>query len=119
MTDTNILQHLLHQRMQECHAMLSNLLCCQKFGFDGSLHCELPELHGIYAISTRDATVGSYVRAGRTKEGLGGLRQRIYRNHYVLVGSRRMFEEMNSAINANRLRPVIDKTFAFEEAAEA
>ena len=31
----------------------------------------------------------------------------------ILVGSRRMFEEMNKAIEGNRLKPVIDKTFAF------
>jgi NADPH:quinone reductase-like Zn-dependent oxidoreductase len=37
----------------------------------------------------------------------------------ILVGSRRMFEEMNSAIEGNRLKPVIDKTFAFHEAPEA
>lgn len=37
----------------------------------------------------------------------------------ILVGSRRMFEEMNSAIEANELKPVIGKTFAFAEAREA
>jgi len=37
----------------------------------------------------------------------------------ILVGSRQMFEEMNKAIKTNRLKPVIDKTFAFKEAAEA
>lgn len=34
----------------------------------------------------------------------------------VFVGSRQMFEEMNRAISANQMRPVVDKTFAFEEA---
>jgi NADPH:quinone reductase-like Zn-dependent oxidoreductase len=37
----------------------------------------------------------------------------------ILIGSRRMFEEMNSAIVGNRLKPVIDRTFAFKEASEA
>jgi len=37
----------------------------------------------------------------------------------ILVGSRRMFEEMNAAIESNRLKPVIDKTFAFKEVSEA
>src|SRR5215216_5957444 len=37
----------------------------------------------------------------------------------IFVGSRRMFEDMNRAIEANRLKPVIDKTFAFEEVHEA
>jgi NADPH:quinone reductase-like Zn-dependent oxidoreductase len=35
------------------------------------------------------------------------------------VGSRRMFEDMNRAIEANRMKPIIDKTFAFEEVREA
>src|SRR2546423_374549 len=37
----------------------------------------------------------------------------------VFVGSREMFEEMNRAIEANQLRPVIDRTFSFAEAREA
>jgi len=37
----------------------------------------------------------------------------------ILVGSRKMFEDMNSAIEANKLKPVIDKTFGFEEVREA
>jgi NADPH:quinone reductase-like Zn-dependent oxidoreductase len=37
----------------------------------------------------------------------------------VFVGSRRMFAEMNAAISANQMRPVIDRTFRFEEAREA
>lgn len=37
----------------------------------------------------------------------------------IFVGSRQMFEDMNSAIEAGKLKPVIDKTFAFEEAREA
>lgn len=37
----------------------------------------------------------------------------------IFVGSRRMFEDMNRAITVNRLRPVIDKTFAFAQARKA
>jgi len=37
----------------------------------------------------------------------------------ILVGSRRMFEEVNKAVECNRLKPVIGKTFTFQEAAEA
>jgi NADPH:quinone reductase-like Zn-dependent oxidoreductase len=37
----------------------------------------------------------------------------------IFVGSRQMFEDMNRAIAANSLMPVIDKTFAFEQAREA
>jgi NADPH:quinone reductase-like Zn-dependent oxidoreductase len=37
----------------------------------------------------------------------------------IFVGSRQMFEDMNSAIVVNRIKPVIDKVFPFEEAGEA
>jgi NADPH:quinone reductase-like Zn-dependent oxidoreductase len=37
----------------------------------------------------------------------------------IFVGSRRMFEDMNRAIESNRMRPVIDRTFAFEEVRDA
>ena len=37
----------------------------------------------------------------------------------VIVGSRAMFEDMNSAIAAASLRPVIDRVFPFDEAREA
>jgi NADPH:quinone reductase-like Zn-dependent oxidoreductase len=37
----------------------------------------------------------------------------------VFVGSRAMFEEMNKAIEVNRIQPVIDKTFGFDDAVEA
>ena len=37
----------------------------------------------------------------------------------IFVGSRRMFEDMNRAIESNQLKPVIDKTFSFEEVREA
>jgi NADPH:quinone reductase-like Zn-dependent oxidoreductase len=37
----------------------------------------------------------------------------------VFVGSREMFEAMNCAIAAHAMKPVVDRVFAFEEAAEA
>jgi len=37
----------------------------------------------------------------------------------IYVGPRRAFQDMNRAIGASGLRPVIDRTFAFEEAPEA
>jgi NADPH:quinone reductase-like Zn-dependent oxidoreductase len=37
----------------------------------------------------------------------------------ILVGSREMFEAMNRAIALHRMRPVVDRVFAFEEAPEA
>jgi NADPH:quinone reductase-like Zn-dependent oxidoreductase len=37
----------------------------------------------------------------------------------ISVGSRELFEEMNRAITTNGLKPVIDRTFKFEDAREA
>ena len=37
----------------------------------------------------------------------------------IYVGSRAMFEDMNRAIEANRIVPVVDKVFPFEHAADA
>ncbi|HLM02490.1 MAG TPA: NAD(P)-dependent alcohol dehydrogenase, partial [Pyrinomonadaceae bacterium] len=37
----------------------------------------------------------------------------------IETGSREMFEEMNRFIETNRIKPVIDKTFAFEEVRDA
>jgi NADPH:quinone reductase-like Zn-dependent oxidoreductase len=37
----------------------------------------------------------------------------------VFVGSRAMFEEMNKEISRSKIRPVVDRTFAFDEALEA
>ena len=37
----------------------------------------------------------------------------------IFVGSRAMFENMNKAIALNKMKPVVDKVFPFEKAAEA
>jgi NADPH:quinone reductase-like Zn-dependent oxidoreductase len=37
----------------------------------------------------------------------------------IFVGSRQMFEEMNRAIEINKMKPVVDRVFAFEEVREA
>ncbi|MBC7900674.1 MAG: NAD(P)-dependent alcohol dehydrogenase [Saprospiraceae bacterium] len=37
----------------------------------------------------------------------------------IFVGSRAMFEDMNKAVEVNKLKPVIDKVFAFGEVREA
>jgi NADPH:quinone reductase-like Zn-dependent oxidoreductase len=48
-----------------------------------------------------------------------GLMTKYASLHGVFVGSRSMFERMNAAIAGNSLEPVIDRVFAFDEAAEA
>lgn len=37
----------------------------------------------------------------------------------IYVGSRQMFEDMNRAIEANRIKPVVDRVFPFEEVLDA
>lgn len=37
----------------------------------------------------------------------------------IYVGSRDMFDEMNRAMEVNRLHPVIDRTFPFDQVHEA
>jgi NADPH:quinone reductase-like Zn-dependent oxidoreductase len=39
--------------------------------------------------------------------------------HGIFVGNRAMFEQMLTAMTVNIIKPVIDRTFAFEDAAEA
>ena len=39
--------------------------------------------------------------------------------HGIIVGSRAMFERMNQAITAQRIQPVVDRVFEFEETIEA
>lgn len=39
--------------------------------------------------------------------------------HGIFVGNRAMFEKLNDAVEANNLKPVVDKVFAFEDAVEA
>jgi NADPH:quinone reductase-like Zn-dependent oxidoreductase len=55
--------------------------------------------------------------AGTIPVGLIGLQTLSVRGIYV--GSVAMFEDMNRAIVANRLRPVIDRVFPFEQSADA
>ncbi len=37
----------------------------------------------------------------------------------VYVGSIRMFEALNRAVSTSRIKPVVDRTFAFDEARQA
>lgn len=55
--------------------------------------------------------------AGTIPIGLIGLQTLSVRG--IFVGSVAMFEDMNRAISANQLRPVVDRVFPFEQSAEA
>ncbi len=39
--------------------------------------------------------------------------------HGIFVGDRALFEQMNAGINANGIKPVIDKVFPFAQAKDA
>jgi NADPH:quinone reductase-like Zn-dependent oxidoreductase len=59
------------------------------------------------------------VLGGRDAIGFVPLFMRNLRLQGIFVGSREMFEDMNRAIAAHQLRPVIDRVFPFEELREA
>jgi NADPH:quinone reductase-like Zn-dependent oxidoreductase len=59
------------------------------------------------------------VLGGRDAIGFLPLFMRNLRLQGIFVGSREMFEDMNRAIAAHQLRPMIDRVFPFEEMREA
>jgi NADPH:quinone reductase-like Zn-dependent oxidoreductase len=73
----------------------------QALGFGGKI-----ALIGFLAAPGGDPNPYPLMMKGGSLEGVG-------------VGSTRMFEDLNRAIEVNSIKPVIDKVFPFEEAAEA
>jgi len=76
---------------------------------------------GTLSKSLSAVRIGGHVALIGVLAGGGGLDPRsvlmkAVRMQGILVGSRRMFEDMNKAIEGNRLKAVIDKTFEFNEA---
>lgn len=70
------------------------------------------------------ATGGSIAVIGvlsgiETELNLFRVLSKLIRLHGVYVGSRAMFDRMNASIAANGIKPVVDKVFAFDDAAEA
>jgi NADPH:quinone reductase-like Zn-dependent oxidoreductase len=79
---------------------------------------------GTLAKSLNAVRIGGHVAVIGVLAGAGefdprSVLMKAVRMQGILVGSRRMFEEMNNAIESNQLKPVIDKTFAFKEVSEA
>jgi NADPH:quinone reductase-like Zn-dependent oxidoreductase len=79
---------------------------------------------GTLSRSLNSVRVGGHVAVIGVLAGAGefdprSILMKSVRMQGILVGSRRMFEEMNDAIEGNQLKPVIDKTFALKEASEA
>jgi len=83
MSMTPALPDWADQRLAHLTAILEELLSGAVLDFDDQLHRLLPEKHGIYAIFVKASKPGEVLRAGRTKTAAGGLRQRIYRNHFM------------------------------------
>ena len=74
--------------------------------------------------SARAARFGGHIALVGNLTGRGGvdlvpLFMKALRVNGIFVGSRSMFEAMNRAIAHSGLRPVIDRVFPFEQAAEA
>jgi NADPH:quinone reductase-like Zn-dependent oxidoreductase len=57
--------------------------------------------------------------SGEPLISLAALRSAFANLRFVAVGSRAQFVAMNRAIEVNRLKPVIDRVFSFEEAVDA
>lgn len=73
---------MFQPRLQQLESQLRQLLLSSPLKFDESLHGKLPEAQGVYRIFN-GAQPGETIRAGRTKTAAGGLRQRVYRNHFM------------------------------------
>ena len=71
------------ERLAELERIVRQLLGSNGLTFDERLHGLLPEQQGIYVIYAKGAKPGEVLRAGKTRTAAGGLRQRIYRNHFM------------------------------------
>ncbi|MBV9866136.1 MAG: NAD(P)-dependent alcohol dehydrogenase [Abitibacteriaceae bacterium] len=79
---------------------------------------------GTFGKSVRAVRIGGQISLIGALSGGGEINplpilMRTVRVQGIYVGSRDMFETMNRAIALHRLRPVVDRVFAFEEAREA
>ncbi|HVS89839.1 MAG TPA: hypothetical protein VHF01_16665 [Candidatus Acidoferrum sp.] len=71
------------ERLTQLEAIVRQLLSSAALAFDERLHGLLPEQHGIYVIYEKNGKPGEVLRAGKTKTAADGLRQRVYRNHFM------------------------------------
>lgn len=79
---------------------------------------------GTLAKSLAAVRIGGHVAMIGALTGAGGFSpvsvfMKAVRLQGIFVGSRAMFEDMAKAIAVNRLRPVVDRVFKFDEAPEA
>jgi NADPH:quinone reductase-like Zn-dependent oxidoreductase len=79
---------------------------------------------GTLARSVRAARVGGHIALIGALDRTGEFNpipifMKVIRMQGIFIGSRKMFEDMNEKISAAGLRPVIDREFGFDEAADA
>jgi len=79
---------------------------------------------GTLARSMRAVKIGGHIAAIGVVAGAGEvpyvpLFMKALRLDGIFVGSRKMFEEMNAAIEQSEMQPVIDRIFAFDEVRDA
>lgn len=72
----------MQQRISHYTSLLGKLISAQDFCFNNKLRKNLPEKPGIYRILEGGASWDSSLRVGRT-DAQNGLRQRVYRNHFM------------------------------------
>lgn len=75
---------------------------------------------GTLAKSLNSVKIGGHVAVIGVLSGAGEVNpipvlMKSVKMQGIFVGSREMFEAMNRAIETNRMKPLIDRTFAFEE----
>jgi len=63
--------------------LLQSLLHASCFRFSKDLQAKLPDRRGIYAISVGDGDDTRFLWIGITPKSKGGLRRRIYEDHYL------------------------------------
>ena len=78
MTSSSFIQ----SRVSDLRTTVARLLDSTQMRFDSSLRGLLPDRHGIYRIFLASDPAAT-LRAGRTKSAAGGLRQRVYQNHFM------------------------------------
>jgi hypothetical protein len=79
----NDLPDILEQRRSQCAAVLERLLSATVARFDDSLYKQLPQMPGVYLIARRDRLPGEYLHAGQSPRAKGGLRSRVWTQHFT------------------------------------
>ena len=88
-------------RINAFRNMLQQLTDSVSHSFDERLYRTLPTQQGIYRIFEKNSP-DITLRAGRTKTAAGGLRQRVYKNHFQGDQSGNLRQQLvNDGVSAN------------------